>query len=111
MKHKYKWMVKYDPDHFGQRGFQRPKALQGRISVMNLGGMEDDLEGLVEAGFAKERKEGGFEVDLVAAGVQKLLGAGNVKAPHRVIVSVATAKAVAKIKEAGGEVVLQAQEG
>jgi large subunit ribosomal protein L15 len=23
-KHKFKWMVKYDPDHFGRHGFKRP---------------------------------------------------------------------------------------
>lgn len=110
-KHKFKWMVKYDPDHFGRRGFKRPKALQARRSVMNLGEVEGDLESLVEAGHAKEMKGGGYEVDLMAAGVDKLLGGGNIKQSLRVIVPVATPKAVEKIKGAGGEVVLQAREG
>ncbi len=110
LKHKFKWMVKYDPNHFGRRGFVRPTSLQRRPRVMNLGAIEDGLGGLLEAGFAKEKKGGSYEVDLVAAGVTKLLGGGNIKAPFRIIVPVATPRAVEKIKEAGGEVVLQAEE-
>lgn len=109
-KHKFKWMVKYDPDHFGRRGFKRHKSLRRTRKTLNLFELQETIDSLVEAGFAKPADEG-FEVDLTAASVEKLLGRGNVKVPLKVIVPSATPKAVKRVEEAGGAVIQGSTEG
>ncbi len=109
-KHKFKWMVKYDPEHFGKRGFKRHKSLERAVKALNLRDLQEAVEGLVEKGFAQS-KEGQYEVNLTAAGFDKLLGGGNVKVPMKIIVASATPKAVEKVEEAGGEVAVASEEG
>jgi large subunit ribosomal protein L15 len=109
LKHKWKWVVKYDPDHFGQYGFKRHAASPPARRAINLEDLEHALDGFVERGVAK--KEGkGYRVDLVAAGYAKLLGRGSVGVPLTVVVPAATAKAVEKVEAAGGQVVPQVEE-
>jgi large subunit ribosomal protein L15 len=109
LKHKFKWMIKYDPDHFGKRGFKRHKSLVRPAKAINLSELMESIDGFLHKGFAQSR-DGGYEVNLTAAGIQKLLGKGNVNVPLKVIVSSATAKAVEKVEQAGGEVVIAKRE-
>lgn len=109
LKHKRKWMVKHDPDHFGARGFKRHPSLQREVRTLNLEGLQRSLDELSEAGFATP-KEDGYAVDLTAAGVHKLLGRGRVDLPLTVTVAAASAKAVEKVKAAGGDVELTEDE-
>ncbi len=109
-KHRYTWVVKYDPDHFGRRGFKRHKYLSKPASTINLDELQVAIDSLEEAGFAKS-SEGGYEIDLTRAGIVKLLGRGNVKMPLRVIVPSATPKAVEKLERAGGGLVELTEEG
>ncbi len=109
-KHRFKWIVKYDPDHFGRRGFKRHKSLRRPGRTLNLDELQATIASLVDRGIAKPT-DGGFEVDLAAAGIEKLLGRGNVKVPLKVIVPSATLKAVEKVEEAGGTVVQGPEEG
>ncbi|MEE9593436.1 MAG: uL15 family ribosomal protein [Thermoplasmata archaeon] len=109
LKHKWKWVVKYDPDHFGQYGFKRHAATPPARRAINLEALEHALDGFVERGVAK--KEGkGYRVDLSAAGYAKLLGRGSVGVPLTVVVPTATAKAVEKVEAAGGQVVPDVEE-
>jgi large subunit ribosomal protein L15 len=108
LKHKFKWMIKYDPEHFGSRGFKRHKSLRKEVRSLNLSELMESMAGFVEKGFARPR-DGGYEVNLQAAGFQKLLGRGNVNVPLKVIVPAATSKAVEKVEGAGGEVVLESE--
>lgn len=104
LKHKFKWVVKHDPEHFGRRGFKRHASLEGEAKAINLDALSEMLEGLVEEGVA--RKEGkGYRVDLLAAGFTKLLGRGSVAMPLTVVVSSATPKAAEKVEAAGGQIV------
>lgn len=104
MKHKWKWTVKYDPNHFGQYGFKRHAASLPAIRAINLETLESALDGFVERGVAK--KDGkGYRVDLKAAGYAKLLGRGTVGVPLTVVVPAATPKAIQKVEAAGGQVV------
>ena len=34
-KHKFKWMIKYDPDHFGRHGFKRPQLITHADTTIN----------------------------------------------------------------------------
>lgn len=109
LKHKAKWVVKYDPEHFGQHGFKRPQGVPRRATALNVDELEGRMRAWEEAGHATTAK-GVTRLDLGAAGVDKLLGRGKVKAKLEVTVPTATPKAVQKVEEAGGSVV-QTSEG
>lgn len=91
-KHKWSWMLKNDPDHFGRDPFRPPSYHNRPTSWINVG----DLDAL-----AGDRKS----LDLLSMGVQKLLGSGRVNRSYEVKVEFLTKKAQAKIKAAGGKVV------
>ncbi|KAA0008758.1 MAG: 50S ribosomal protein L15 [Thermoplasmata archaeon] len=91
-KHKYTYVLKYMRDHFGRRGFKRPFDRR-EVRAINVG----DLEILFP---------GKKEIDLKSEGFDRLLGKGDVKAAIKVIVSKATQKAIQKIEERGGKVVI-----
>jgi len=91
-KHKYTYVLKYMRDHFGRRGFKRPFDRR-EVRAINVG----DLEILFP---------GKKEIDLKSEGFDRLLGKGDVKAAIKVIVPKATQKAIQKIEEKGGEVVI-----
>ncbi len=106
-KHKFKSMVKYDPMHFGRHGFTR-HAQMHTDRVINLQELVRRASELEAAGHAK-RTASGLEVDLTAAGYDKLLGGGRVGSPLRISVGAASDKARAKVQEAGGQVLLPAE--
>jgi len=89
-KHKWSWMLKYDPDHFGRDPFRPPGHLRPGVWA-NVG----DLD---------EMAKGAKVIDLSSMGVQKLLGSGSVSGAYEVKVDLFTKKAQAKIEAAGGKV-------
>jgi len=101
--HKHKWIsiVKYDPDYFGHHGFKRPQSVVSGKVTMNLSEVEQSLPRLARDGFAVQ-KDGRWTVDLTRLGVDKLLGSGRIGTAVMVKVEEASAKAEAKLKEAGG---------
>nr|AJS12957.1 50S ribosomal protein L15P [uncultured archaeon] len=103
--HKHKWIstVKYMPDHFGHHGFKRPQSVVVGKVTMNLSEMEESLNALSKDGFATQ-KDGKWNVDLTKMGVDKLLGSGRIRTPVKVRVGEASAKALEKLKKAGGEI-------
>ncbi|HEV8595720.1 MAG TPA: uL15m family ribosomal protein [Thermoplasmata archaeon] len=102
-KHKFVWMLKYDPDHFGAHGFVRHHHGLGETFSINVSDVEARLDALVEKGFAA-RSEAAFDVDLGKAGFHKLLGGGKATHALRITVAVATESAKAKVQGAGGTV-------
>lgn len=103
-KHKFKSMIKYDPDHFGHHGFVR-HALKRETKAVNLEDLFRLLPVLEANGHAK-REGPRVHIDLSAAGIDKLLSRGRVEEAMRITVARATETAVAKVAAAGGEVVL-----
>jgi large subunit ribosomal protein L15 len=109
-KHKYITTVKFDPKHFGRYGFTRPRLpSEEPVRFTNVGQLENQIEKLLEAGFAHKGKDG-LEIDLTSAGIHKLLGAGSVKTSLSIKVEAATEKAIKKIEAAGGQVILPESE-
>lgn len=47
-KHLWTWIVKYKPDHFGKRGFKRPKAVTREVKSINLKEIDEKLDELLE---------------------------------------------------------------
>jgi len=76
-----------------KRGFVRPDAK--KIIAINL----RDLSLIVE-------KKNVNELDLNKIGYSKLLGTGNLSKAVKITVKMASKKAVEKVKNAGGEVIL-----
>ncbi|MEM0467055.1 MAG: uL15m family ribosomal protein [Candidatus Thermoplasmatota archaeon] len=90
-KHRYMYMMKYMPDHFGVHGFTRHAATHATIKVINVGQLQ-------------ERFPSKKEIDLSSEGYDKLLGSGTIKKSVIVKVKAASQKAIDKIVAQGGEV-------
>ena len=92
-KHKQMHMLKYMPDHFGVHGFKRPQKVIEETTAINVGQLSIKFPGK-------------HDLDLTKEGYDKLLGGGIVEAKFKVKVEKASEKAITKIKEKGGEVLL-----
>lgn len=90
-KHKFSYMLKYMPDHFGVHGFKRDPSLVKTDRIINVGQLD-------------ERFHGKKEIDLSKEGYDKLLGSGLVAHGYKITVKSASQKAIDKIAEHGGEV-------
>lgn len=97
-------MLKYDRYHFGHYGFKRPQSTVTANSTLNVSELEEQLDRFVTLGFAKKDGDA-YDVDLTEAGIDKLLGTGDITAKVNVTVSQASANACEKIKAAGGSVI------
>ena len=93
LKHKWMHMVKYDPNHFGRHGFKRPQNILKDIKTINVGELEEKFSDKTT-------------IDLEKEGYGKLLGSGKLNKKYKVKVASASEKAIEKIKEKGGEVIL-----
>ncbi len=109
-KHKFKWMIKYDPDHFGAYGFVRHAASRERKRSVNVGDIEEMLKDFEVRGAVQPMDEG-YKVDLTMLKIDKLLGNGRANIPLEIIVAEATETAKGKIEAAGGKVITLTEEG
>ena len=93
-KHKYSYIVKYDPEHFGKTGFKRPEQIVKNIRTINL----KDLEKIA----IKQNKK---EIDVKEFGFEKVLGAGKISSSLTVKAKSFSKSAIKKIEEAGGKAI------
>jgi large subunit ribosomal protein L15 len=93
-KHKWSWVVKYQPDYFGSHGFYNPTVSRVERWV-NVGQLEE---------IARKNADNG-NLDLHSLGYDKLLGAGNVSIPLVVKVAQFSQRAKEKVEKAGGKVI------
>ena len=91
LKHRYMYMIKNMPDHFGKHGFKRHQSIAKREKTINVGQLEEKFEGKKDINLTKE-------------GYDKLLGTGNIKTTLKIQVKSASQKAIHKISEKRGEV-------
>ncbi len=105
LKHKFNWMVKYDPDHFGRKGFKPHPSLKHENVIINVGDLQSNLSKFLETGIAT-REGKNLVMDLTKVGVTKLLGAGSIKTPMTIKVPEATDRAREKVEKVGGKLVL-----
>lgn len=97
-KHKWSWLNINDPDHFRRDAF-KPPSFHKVERWANVG----DLAMLAGEGDGK----GAVTVDLESKGIEKLLGAGDVKRAFNVKVSAYTERAKQKLEEAGGKILAE----
>jgi len=100
-KHLWSYILRYEPDYFGKKGFKSPRGLKKDINVINL----KELEELATKTSPKKKIEDAkIFVDLEKMGYTKLLGEGRITIPVTVKVPSCSEAALKKIEEAGGEV-------
>ena len=94
LKHKKTWMIKYDPDHFGKKGFKVPVKAKNIVKSITL----RDLDTL-----AKNLNK--TEIDVSEFGYDKVLSKGILTQPLTVKARKIVDRAKKKIEESGGKVV------
>jgi large subunit ribosomal protein L15 len=99
-KHKWTWVLRYDPDYFGKHGFYRPNKRV--VRSMNLIQLSTLMESLERRGGLKLR-EGMPVVNLSTLGVGKLVGRGKLDKGLVVVVDSWTERAEKAVREAGGK--------
>ncbi len=93
-KHKWTWIVKYKPEHFGEKGFLPPTSR--KIKALNLNQISNIAEKLARSG--QGQKEGDrIVVDIVSLGYDKVLGGGRLTYPVKIIAKSWTRSAEEKI--------------
>ncbi|MDI6826409.1 MAG: uL15m family ribosomal protein [Candidatus Aenigmarchaeota archaeon] len=104
-KHKVMTMIKYMPEHFGKRGFKRPKKVIKEIKAINLKDLDSMVEGLLKQKKAEKTKDG-IKVKLSDLGYDKLLGSGKVNHPLIVEARYFSKNAIKKLEESEGKAVI-----
>lgn len=104
-KHKWSYTVKYEPEHFGKRGFKRPREVVRKPKTINLKELDEMVEQLVKE--RKVKREGKvLKVNLKDLGYDKLLGRGKISKPLVVEAKYFSKLAIKKLEEAGGKAVV-----
>ena len=104
--HKQKWTytVKYEPGHFGKKGFKPPLRLYKKPEIINLKEIEISLEKWKKMELVEE-EEGMIKVDGRKIGFEKVLGTGKLSKPVIIVAKKFSALAKKKIEEVGGKAV------
>ena len=97
------YIVKYEPDYFGDKGFTSPQSLRQKIRVINVGELED-LVNRIGAEGKLENEEGQVLLDLPKWGYDKLLARGTIETPLTVKTSFCSENAAKKVEDAGGQI-------
>ncbi|MBR9698894.1 50S ribosomal protein L15 [Candidatus Woesearchaeota archaeon] len=93
------WKEKY----FGKFGFT---SIKKKISSINLDDLQQQLEKLVQLKKVSKEAET-FIIDLAQVGYGKLLGRGKVLHTMKITVQATSEKAIVRVKEHGGEVIVK----
>ncbi len=104
-KHKHKWtyVVKYEPDYFSRRGFRCPTG-RGEVKTINVGELDELVDELGREN-KLEVENGKYTVNLSEFGYEKLLGEGRITKPILVKVKSYSKLAEQKILTAGGQLI------
>lgn len=99
-RHKAKWsyVIRYEPDYFGKKGFTSPKSLRQKVNSINVGELDE-----IASSISTEGKKGRL-VDLDSLGYTKLLGSGQVNQALTVKIAAFSPSAAKKIENAGGQI-------
>jgi large subunit ribosomal protein L15 len=104
-KHGWSYVIRYEPEYFEKKGFTSPKSLRQKENIINVGKLDEIAE---KISTSKEKDK--ILIDLEKLGYTKLLGTGKVTKPLIVKVASYSKSAAEKIKEAGGQILIEAEE-
>jgi large subunit ribosomal protein L15 len=102
-KHKWSYVLRYDPTYWEKRGFVSARTLGKTVHIINVGKL-DDLVDKLESEKKLQMKEKKIFLDLESLGYDKLLGTGEISKPMLVKVASYSEAASRKLEEAGGEI-------
>lgn len=102
-KHLWSYVIKYEPNYFGKKGFTSHKAIHQEINTINVGEL-DELAAKLSAEKVLEKKTGKIFLDLEKLGYDKLLGTGKIAQPILVKIASHSETANKKLEEAGGQI-------
>jgi large subunit ribosomal protein L15 len=108
-KHLWTYVLRYEPDYFGKRGFKTPQSKRGKPSAINIQQL-DELTDKLTREKQITKKQGKPYVDLTRFGYRKLLSKGTLTKPIIVKVDSYSENAVKKIEEAGGKILAEPRE-
>jgi len=108
-KHLWSYVLRYEPDYFGKRGFKTPQSLREKVNVINIGQLDELIDKLTREKQLTKR-EGKVFVDLETFGYHKLLAKGKLTKPVLVKVDSYSENAAKKIAEAGGQILGEQRE-
>ena len=100
-KHRWIWMVKNDPLHYGGKGFTSHHYAKPPVTI-SLSELETLYPSLQKKGYVESGEIP--VINLKNAGIDKLLGSGELNLKVKVIVSKATEKALSKLSASGSTV-------
>ena len=99
------WIKKYDKNHFGKYGFQRPSRIVPENRPLNLNQIESLIDNLLAQKIAK--KDGKqISVNLMDLGITKVLGSGKIARPVAITAPRFSKLAIQKIEAAGGSAIV-----
>ena len=108
-KHKWTYVLKYDPTYWEKKGFVSTKSLGKKNKIINIGKL-DDLANRLESEKKLEKKENKIFLDLEDLGYDKLLGTGKVMKPMIVKIASYSKTASKKLEAIGGEIFKEHEE-
>lgn len=108
-KHLWSYVIRYEPDYFGKRGFKTPQSIKGKGRPINIGQVDQLIAKLSLEG-QLVKKQGKPYIDLGALGYSKLLAAGKLTKPAMIKVASYSENAFKKIGEAGGKIMGEPKE-
>jgi large subunit ribosomal protein L15 len=107
-RHKAGWsyILRYEPDYYGNKGFTSPKARKQKHTrnPINL----QKLQQIAQT-HATQQPNGKLLIDLQNLGYTKLLGKGKITQPLTIKIKAHSKTAQQKITEAGGEILTPQQ--
>jgi len=107
-KHLWSYVLRYEPNYFGKRGFKIPQSIRGlsKPNAINIGKLDELIYKLTQEKQLAKKKGKAF-IDLRALGYQKLLATGKLTKPVLVKVDSYSENAAKKIQEAGGQILTE----
>ncbi|UZE93650.1 MAG: uL15 family ribosomal protein [Candidatus Pacearchaeota archaeon] len=95
------WVLKYDPDHFGKRGFTSLKKIRRKkMKTINFSQIQDQIDSLMKKGLGKKTAEG-IELNLKN---YKVLAGGDLEDKFIIKASSFSKKVEEKIKTSGSKI-------
>src|SRR3990170_3742291 len=105
-KHLWSYVLKYEPNNFGKRGFKTPQSIRAKFNAINIGQLDQLVDKLTHEK-QLTKKQGKTYIDLTTHGYQKLLATGKLTKPVLVKVDSYSENADKKIQEAGGQILTE----
>jgi|SRR5271157_1013420 len=106
-RHKALWsyVIKYEPDYYSKIGFTSPQSVRSKTRTINVGILKNVV---VEA--QAQKQEDKLMIDLETLGYTKLLGSGKITEPFIIRVKSYSKSAAEKVKNAGGQILVETHE-